>query len=79
MIADLRQDGSRLFQKLEQVSGGRIPTASRGSGSRDGRGYRFKKIVMPGLVPGIHVFFFFRRSDDRYKDVDGRNKSGHDE
>ena len=27
---------------------------------------------MPGLVPGIHAFF------NRYKDVDGRNKSGHD-
>ena len=30
--------------------------------------------VMPGLVPGIHVFLSFRR-----KDMDGRNKSGHDE
>jgi hypothetical protein len=30
---------------------------------------------MPGLVPGIHVF----RSLDRIKDVDGRDKSGHDE
>jgi hypothetical protein len=30
-------------------------------------------IVMPGLVPGIHVFL------DRSKQgVDGRNKSGHD-
>jgi hypothetical protein len=29
---------------------------------------------MPGLVPGIHVFFFRRR-----KDVDGRDKPGHDE
>jgi hypothetical protein len=30
--------------------------------------------VMPGLVPGIHVFPAFRKQD-----VDGRNKSGHDE
>jgi hypothetical protein len=30
--------------------------------------------VMPGLVPGIHVFPSLKR-----KDVDGRNKSGHDE
>ena len=30
--------------------------------------------VMPGFVPGIHVFLAFRRQD-----VDGRNKSGHDE
>jgi hypothetical protein len=30
--------------------------------------------VMPGLVPGIHVFLSFERQD-----VDGRNKSGHDE
>jgi hypothetical protein len=30
--------------------------------------------VMPGLVPGIHVFLTFERQD-----VDGRNKSGHDE
>jgi hypothetical protein len=32
------------------------------------------KPVMPGLVPGIHVFFAFRKQG-----VDGRNKSGHDE
>jgi hypothetical protein len=32
------------------------------------------KPVMPGLVPGIHVFPAFRKQD-----VDGRNKSGHDE
>jgi hypothetical protein len=31
-------------------------------------------IVMPGLVPGIHGFTTWPR-----KDVDGRNKSGHDE
>jgi len=30
--------------------------------------------VMPGLVPGIHVFPAFKRQG-----VDGRNKSGHDE
>jgi hypothetical protein len=30
--------------------------------------------VMPGLVPGIHVF---RRR--RNKNVDGRDKPGHDE
>src|SRR5262249_60558690 len=29
--------------------------------------------VMPGLVPGIHVFLFAMKVD-----VDGRNKSGHD-
>ncbi len=28
--------------------------------------------VMPGLVPGIHVFF-------RRRDVDGRDKPGHEE
>jgi hypothetical protein len=28
--------------------------------------------VMPGLIPGIHVFLL------REKGVDGRNKSGHD-
>jgi zinc D-Ala-D-Ala dipeptidase len=31
--------------------------------------------VMPGLVPGIHVL----ASINRKKDVDGRNKSGHDD
>jgi len=31
-------------------------------------------VVMPALVAGIHVFV--RRG---IKDVDGRNKSGHDE
>ena len=29
-------------------------------------------IVMPGLVPGIHVFLFVKA------DVDGRDKPGHD-
>jgi len=29
--------------------------------------------VMPGLVPGIHVFAAWR------EDVDGRDKPGHDE
>jgi hypothetical protein len=29
--------------------------------------------VMPGLVPGIHVFCFFDQN------VDGRDKPGHDE
>jgi hypothetical protein len=28
-------------------------------------------VVMPGFVPGIHAF-------GRRKDVDGRNRSGHD-
>jgi len=32
------------------------------------------RIVMPGLVPGIHVFL-----DGRSKDVDGRDEPGHDE
>jgi hypothetical protein len=31
-------------------------------------------VVMPGLVPGIHVFKCLRP-----KDVDGRDKPGHDE
>jgi hypothetical protein len=29
---------------------------------------------MPGLVPGIHVFFFFEARSD----VDGRDRPGHD-
>jgi hypothetical protein len=32
-----------------------------------------KSLVMPGLVPGIHVFLVAA------KDVDGRVKPGHDE
>jgi hypothetical protein len=35
---------------------------------------RFDGIVMPALVAGIHVF-----SSKQNNDVDGRNKSGHDE
>jgi hypothetical protein len=35
---------------------------------------RYRYIVMPALVAGIHVLT--RGSN---KDVDGRNKSGHDE
>jgi hypothetical protein len=31
-------------------------------------------LVMPGLVPGIHVFCYRRQED-----VDGRDKPGHDE
>jgi hypothetical protein len=34
----------------------------------------FLEIVMPGLVPGIHVFVPTCK-----KDVDGRVKPGHDE
>ena len=34
---------------------------------------RTKFIVMPGLVPGIHVLF------NRNEDVDGRDKPGHDD
>jgi hypothetical protein len=30
---------------------------------------------MPGFMPGIHVFFLSLEKQD----VDGRNKSGHDE
>jgi hypothetical protein len=30
------------------------------------------RFVMPGFIPGIHVFL------EASKDVDGRNKSGHD-
>jgi D-alanyl-D-alanine dipeptidase len=30
---------------------------------------------MPGFMPGIHVFAVINRK----KDVDGRNKSGHEE
>jgi hypothetical protein len=33
----------------------------------------FASVVMPGLVPGIHVFLRVRK-----KDVDGRDKPGHD-
>jgi hypothetical protein len=33
----------------------------------------FPGFVMPGLVPGIHVFAATRK-----KDVDGRDKPGHD-
>jgi hypothetical protein len=33
----------------------------------------FFKFVMPGLVPGIHVFLF-----DAKQDVDGRDRPGHD-
>ena len=32
------------------------------------------KLVMPGLGPGIHVFLSVR-----IKDVDGRDKPGHDD
>ena len=35
---------------------------------------RSASLVMPGLVPGIHVF-----APTSKKDVDGRDKPGHDE
>jgi hypothetical protein len=34
---------------------------------------KFFKFVMPGLVPGIHVFMLATP-----KDVDGRDEPGHD-
>ncbi len=50
------------------------------SGARANRGLksypRFRPIpVMPGLVPGIHVFLKINRK----KDVDGRDEPGHDD
>jgi hypothetical protein len=36
-------------------------------------GFSRFKLVMPGLVPGIHVL-----ASGRQEDVDGRDKSGHD-
>jgi hypothetical protein len=33
-----------------------------------------QRVVMPGLVPGIHVFVAMSK-----KDMDGRDKPGHDE
>jgi hypothetical protein len=36
--------------------------------------HRCRSYVMPALGAGIHVFLALRR-----KDVDGRNKSGHDD
>ena len=41
--------------------------------SRSGEVRTIINAVMPGLVPGIHVFAFRRG-----KDVDGRDKPGHD-
>jgi hypothetical protein len=35
---------------------------------------RANNAVMPGLVPGIHVLLSYEA-----KDVDGRDKPGHDE
>jgi hypothetical protein len=42
--------------------------------SRPVRTSDLTKPVMPGLVPGIHVL-----KARRHKDVDGRDKPGHDE
>jgi hypothetical protein len=33
---------------------------------------------MPALVAGIHVLQNVLQNNDQVKDVDGRNKSGHD-
>ncbi len=37
-------------------------------------GFQAGKAVMPSLAPGIHVL-----KQSQIKDVDGRNKPGHDE
>src|SRR5687767_322492 len=53
------------------------PTMARRSPSpapRCGGSSQHCSFVMPGLVPGIHVFIGMPR-----KDVDGRVKPGHDE
>ena len=55
-----------------EITGIRSPAA----GATDGTGWNEAarvKSVMPGLVPGIHVFLCWGG-----KDVDGRNESGHD-
>ena len=38
-------------------------------------GYSIHTFVMPGLVPGIHVFL----DAERKEDVDGRDKPGHND
>src|SRR4051812_3182200 len=48
------------------------------SADRSGQRSAVKMIpVMPGLVPGIHVFLVSCRL--KVKDVDGRDKPGHDD
>jgi hypothetical protein len=44
------------------------------------RGHSAPKVVMPGLVPGIHILAVLQLSGVAAgKDVDGRDKPGHDE
>jgi hypothetical protein len=48
------------------------PLQSLTQKAANGTGFK-AKLVMPGLVPGIHVFHFIK------KDVDGRDEARHDE
>jgi hypothetical protein len=47
-----------------------VPASSR---QNPGKFSAFSVVVMPGLVPGIHVFGL------GFQDVDGRDRPGHDE
>ena len=63
-------------EKSPRLSGGRIRALAQGRGRGRDQGLTnsdAKAFVMPGLVPGIYVL----KSPVR-KDVDGRDKPGHD-
>jgi hypothetical protein len=57
---------------IESILAGGIQCATRMS--LRSSGLRLQIVVMPGLVPGIHVSF-----PESKQDVDGRDKPGHDE
>jgi len=60
---------SRTRRRVQTRVFDALPDAAPHSGNTDVRAAKF---VMAGLDPAIHVFL------GRHKDVDGRNKSGHD-
>src|SRR5215216_1317372 len=56
------------------ITSGPIPSPGRSSSLWVAMVYHLVQLVMPGLVPGIHVLL-----PQQGQDVDGRDKPGHDD
>jgi hypothetical protein len=70
MPTSKRRTGCRIVSKHFSHKG-KVPICQQRASEED------NAPVMPGLVPGIHVFL--SRGAIARKDVDGRVKPGHDE
>ncbi len=67
-------DARVALQRLAERDGGILAAGEQDERGVGGEGHELYRSVMPGLVPGIHVFLHCYS----ILDVDGRDKPGHD-